>query len=503
MAAREGTHIRGRKLIRAREADILKASDDPGFQWNGLRLPSNAKHEGFLYLGQTGSGKTICLSLLAHDVLTSNSKAKAVIHDFKMNFLPLLRAFGIPEDRVKILNPYDRRCLAWDIQADCPDWDAALEIAHGFIPELPNEGSSTFFRTGARFLLAGVMRYFLLETLERGAKGEKFRWTLHDVIECAKDKQIMREMFEKYPNLKTNLAYLDRQNDDILATLFQPLDELGSIPNLWAGKVNAPEKMISFYRWANGDVGEILVLGSDPNRDASLSVINRIMLNRMMKATISRRDERKAETWFFLDEFHALGRIASFEKFVSVCRDFKGGVAVATQDIAQLDALYGEHHRATIMTNLVTKTFLKCSGEAAEWASKQLGSREVRVEGQNESISGAGYQSGSNYTDQMKPLVIATEFDELPMFSKFQTMIKCYGTTAYSPDALVFLLASELAPVIRHGRMATEYELETDARKMIPKPLEAERLKGLGINGTKEKVTVPVLVQGRRGDASL
>jgi hypothetical protein len=155
------------------------------------------------------------------------------------------------------------------------------------------------------------------------------------------------------------------------------------------------------------------------------------------------------------------------------------------------------------MTNLVTKTFLKCSGEAAEWASKQLGSREIRVEGQSEQISATGFQSGLNYSDQMKPLVIPTQFDELPMFSGFQPMIKCYGTTAYSPDALTFLLTGELAPVVKQGRQPTEYSLETDVWKMIPRPLEAERVAALGIPRTKEKITVPVLGQGRKGDASL
>lgn len=467
-------HVRGRQLItRMKDVKITIPPGDLGFYWNGMTLPSAAKNEGFLYLGQTGSGKTICLSLLLHEALTKNSRAKAVIHDFKMNFPPLLKKFGVSKDRIKILNPYDSRSIAWNIQKDCVDWDAALEIAKGFVPELPNEGDSAFFRLGARFLLAGVMRYFLLESREK----PDFKWSLRDLVECAKDKEAMQEMFSRHEELKTNLAYLNRDNDDILATLFQPLDEMGAIPNLWEGK-----DMFSFFDWAKYDNGEILVLGSDPMREGSLSVINRIMLNRMMKAVLTHRSDHKQESWFFLDEFHALGRITGFESFVSLCRDYKGCVAVATQDIAQIDALYGEKHRSTIMTNLVNKTFLKCSGDAAEWASKQIGQREVRVTSDSDSISTHGLQTGEQRSDQMKPIVIPTEFDLLPMFYEADS-VYAYATSPYLGDAVRLILSKELTPVIRDGKPPQEYELITDVTKTIPRALKPEEKEVLGLKG--------------------
>lgn len=480
MMRKEDEHVRGRQLINADEVSVHIPPGEPPFQWNGLPLPQEAKSEGFLYLGQTGSGKTICLQVLLNEVLSKEPGVKAVIHDFKMNFRPLLLKLGIPDARIKILNPYDERSVAWDIQKDCIDWDSALEIAKGVIPELPHEGDSAFFRLGARFLLAGVMRFFLLEARARKKKGEAYAWTFRDVVECAKDKEIMEEMFGKYPELKTNLAYLNRDNDDILATLFQPLDELGAIPNLWKDKPT--DRRISFFEWADKNNGEILILGCDPNREASLSVINRIMLNRMMKAVIQKRRAGKTEAWFFLDEFHALGRIAAFETFVSVCRDYKGCAVVATQDIAQVDALYGEKHRSTIMTNLTNKTFLKCSGDAADWAHKQIGQREVRVQQDSESIGSGHMNIGANFQHNMKALVIPTEFDLLPRF--VEAGIRGYVTSSYFGDAVRLRLgknSSVLKPIIEHGRQETDYRVESDIDKSIPQPINDGDRKRLGL----------------------
>lgn len=479
---RTDEHIRGRQIVDAKAVRAFLPVGETPLRWNGINLPPDAKSEGFLYLGQTGSGKTICLQVLLNELLTNDKQAKAVLHDFKMNFRPFLLKLGIPETRIKILNPYDRRAVAWDIQADCPDWDAAFEIAKGFIPELPNEGKSAFFRLGARFLLAGVIRYFLLESREK----EGFEWNLRDVVESAKDKAIMNRMFTKYAALRTNLTYLNRDNDDILATLYQPLDELGAIPNLWKDKPKS--ERISFYNWADNDHGEILLLGYDPSREASLSMINSVMLNRQMKATLRQRKQNKALTVFGLDEFHALRRITAFETFVSVCRDFNVCVAVATQDIAQIDALYGDSNRSTIMTNLTSKTFLKCSGDAAEWATRQLGQREVRAQQNSENITGGTINLGLSLSDQMKPLVIATQFDLIPRF--IEAGVRGFGTSSYFGDVAELKLSKEgdvLRPVVSLGKQDSDYQLEDNWKKTVPQPFEDDDLRRLGLEEAKKE----------------
>lgn len=83
--------------------------------------------------------------------------------------------------------------------------------------------------------------------------------------------------------------------------------------------------------------------------------------------------------FFFLDEFGNLGKIPEFETVITTLRKQDCSISVILQDLAQLDAIYGDKEAKTIFSGgLVNKLFLSSMGlETCEYLERLLGKNTV------------------------------------------------------------------------------------------------------------------------------
>ena len=76
----------------------------------------------------------------------------------------------------------------------------------------------------------------------------------------------------------------------------------------------------------------------------------------------------------YLDEFANAGRIPHMSQRITMLRSSRVALVLAVQNYAQLDALYGEEQKKTILSNASTHLVLPGSGqEEVEFYSKRIG----------------------------------------------------------------------------------------------------------------------------------
>ena len=178
---------RGRTLLTEREAGRREARSGRSHQggnitWGGVRLPREAETSHFLAVGTTGSGKSLTLGKLMEQALSGarpGSGTRALVYDPKQDVLSFLAALEL-EVPVMTMNPFDKRCVAWDMGADVTSPATALQVATAFIPKEEGGSSTPYFTNVARDLFAGVELSFI-------ASGNP--WGLSDVLIAMRSRE--------------------------------------------------------------------------------------------------------------------------------------------------------------------------------------------------------------------------------------------------------------------------------------------------------------------------
>lgn len=86
----------------------------------------------------------------------------------------------------------------------------ASDISYVFIETRPHD-PSPYFTNAARVVLRGVITAFMLSAPDR--------WTMYDVLAALKSKEETLNILNSHEETKAAVKYVDRPDDDVLATL--------------------------------------------------------------------------------------------------------------------------------------------------------------------------------------------------------------------------------------------------------------------------------------------
>lgn len=368
---------RGRRLLTEDEAKaearklLARSPRDPGFRFGPLSLPLEEATKHSLVLGKTGAGKSKILQLMMQSVLPlvgQGRDVRALVYDPKQDVLSHLIGMGISPTLLKILNPFDRRSVAWDIAADCSEVTTAQQIATILIPE-EHGSQNRYFSDAARELLTAV-----LVALNLGAPR---RFEFRDVILATKTKGALRALLERHPDcleVSSATQFLEdpKTTPSILTTLLTHMNRYAPIAAAWA---HAKEK-VSLEDWVRGEF--ILVLGNDESIRAPLDAINRVLFRRATELILAQADSEQRKTFLFLDEVRDAGRL-DLNPILTKGRSKGACCVLALQDMdgfrdAQGDPLRGNEIAAQC-TNVAV--FKLQSPTTARYASELIGDQEV------------------------------------------------------------------------------------------------------------------------------
>ncbi len=362
-------HIKGLRRLSRNEADAqispIRQPDELTIYVGGVQIPQRSFTKHLFVSGQNGSGKTTLLKQIMAQILTQIGKGsdqRAIIYDPKGDFVSFIFALCGSNAPIKILNPFDDRCIAWDICKDIQNRAQAATVAKIFVPEPVSGGNDNrFFRDGARTLIRTVQESFQLNSLSLLDEGkEPLSWTLRDLCLALRETEILREVLSRHDETKHALEFLDRSNNEVLTTAKAYLSEIEIIAAAWEGK-----EKFSLKDFRDNKDGMILILGSHREANSPLQALNSVIIQRATQMLLTDSETRTRRSWVFLDEFTSLGKIDDFQTIMQEGRSKGVCNILSFQNIETVRHLYTKEIANAIASECATKIFLKCEGAQA------------------------------------------------------------------------------------------------------------------------------------------
>ena len=384
---------------------LMARERDPGLCFGGVELPRSAGRLHFLFTGVTGSGKTLSIRLLLQAVIPRIGRGlntRALVYDGKRDMLPILHGLGLAPDRIKMLNPFDARSVAWDMARDITTPAAALELAHILIPERGE--AQAYFPDTARRILSGVLTALLLT--------KPGRWTFLDVVLSCRDEERLFRLLQSTAETRELLAEAAtgltwRSVKSTLDTAMKPFEIIAA---LWSRSA----ERISLAEWAQGE----FVLHLDQHEDlrAPLDALYRVILKRASEMALSQPEDASRETWFFLDEVREAGRLPGLSRLLTTGRSKGVCVVLGFQDIDGLISVYGREIAHEIVGQCSHKAVLRLeSPHTADWASSMFGRLEVEEQALSVSRNGGRPGTTASVSNTSVPAVLPSEFLDMPV----------------------------------------------------------------------------------------
>lgn len=389
--------VRGRAqpidLAESKAAEFELPKGDPGITWGGLRVPSKMATSHFMVVGTTGSGKTLTLRLLMQEVLKpigSGEDHRALIYDAKQDIISQLPGMGIPGN-VFTLNPFDERCLAWDVAKDITEPTAALQAAATLIPSEKNS-SQPFFVDSAQLLLYGVMLSFIRTNAD---------WRFSDLIKTMHTVERLRRVLDRCPETQHIMGRFEHNRetlDEVMATVATKLTPYEAIAAMW-DKAHDAGRKISLNEWVSDRKRQncVLILGNNERARAAMDRINQVVFKRVSELLLDLKEDRtdKRRNWVFLDELADAGKLDGLPALLTKGRSKGVCVVLGFQDIDSLKEVYGDNVAGALTSQCNCKAILRLeSPSTGEWASKLFGEYEAIEIRTSESFSSTSGGSG-------------------------------------------------------------------------------------------------------------
>ena len=271
--------------------------------------------EHFLVVGASGSGKTTLINNLMASALPVGAMTKSLVYDPKQELIPLLYQIrGVTDPMimsgaasVKVLNPFDTRCCAWNMAQDIDSVISARQLATILIADgAASGGAESFFTNAVRDILTAIIVAFIECTPKENA------WTFRDILLTALYEPYLRfvltrtnetrngkllPMLHRVRETYLGAAADSRTMGNIKATMSAKLAVYEPIAAAWHKAAPTPSspRMLSLRQWALGKGEDVLVLGNDEAARASLDAVNQAIFKRATELVLSRDEQLGAD----------------------------------------------------------------------------------------------------------------------------------------------------------------------------------------------------------------
>lgn len=365
-------------------------------------LLKNSETKHMLICGATGTGKTNALRNLMKQIRLRGDRA--VIVDTTGDFVSKF----FREEKDILFNPYDTRSEGWHPWCECAyDYDYD-QLVNSLIPKQDNHYDDFFQEAGRAVILAALKKY-----QESGNQN----------IEELVDDLLMKSVSDLYKDLKDTPAkiYLDPQGErttvSIRATIANTVRHFSMLKN-----TKAPFSIRDWILSENSSDQWLFLTCQTEQRKALnslLSVWFSVALN-----AIKRRspDQAKQKIWLIVDELHAMQKLEFLEESLAELRKYGGAIVLATQNVSQLDKIYGHHGTRIILDQCGTKvSFRQSDSEIAKRMSSFFGQREFRETQEGLSYGAHEMRDGVNLSsvERTRSTISPTQIMNLPDLEAF------------------------------------------------------------------------------------
>jgi Cdc6-like AAA superfamily ATPase len=339
----------------------LNKKEELEFRKNKLPIPYKIENKHFFIIGAPGAGKTLLLNEVLEQLKLREEET--IIHDFKGDFVD--RFYNPVEDL--IFNPIDGD-INWSIFNDVENEFEIDFIAASIIPQ-PTLREDPFWKSAARDVLVAILKYCYQNNLTKNK----------NILEILKKpNEEIAELLEKngFGYVRDYISGKDsKQAQSVMATLKQHTKFLEILP----------DGDFSIKNYLKNGTGFIFLQNMPPVKD-TISPALSLFLDVFAKNLLSLKDNLNRRVFFVLDEFGMLNRLNSIVDLLTNGRSKGASIWLAVQDIGQINNLYGDNLRQTIMNSCNNYFVFKTNDyQTAELLSKKIG--EVKIKTADEMIA--------------------------------------------------------------------------------------------------------------------
>lgn len=412
-------HVRGGQRISfAKARRLLQKKGEYSPWFGGVYLDRSKATQHFLYIGRTGAAKTFSMNALLTHVLPGVGKEpdyRAFIYDDKGTAIPFLNQIKVPW---KLLNPFDLRSMAWDIEADCRDEAAVREIAAILLPE--RRESQPFFPKAAQELWVGIVMTFIVNAES---------WDLYDAVTTLRDQEKLKQLLSRTPGGRNLLElFFEMENElaktgrDVRATAYAYLGQLATVAAAWR-KLSEKNGKISLSEWANnqGTNNYVLILGQSHRNEAVMQAMYQLIFSRVVQEIESQTNSSKRRTWIVFDELYMAGKLPRLERLLIYGRTKGAAVVMGFQSWLGIEELYEAKIASQIIGQFGHMAFFRMDKDTAKKASEGAGDRQVERHRVSRSIGSEDYKVSTTHSweERTEPVILPSELSGLPMPKPF------------------------------------------------------------------------------------
>ncbi|ACT51285.1 type IV secretory system conjugative DNA transfer family protein [Methylovorus glucosotrophus] len=426
------THMRGMKLLEFGDAveelvskfasEILKHGKFTEIAEN-LSLSMKRVFAHHIIFGASGTGKSQYMGSAIFDSI--NKGLKTLILDPKYEFTS---AFYKNNGKMAIIDPTDARSHVVDLA----DLVASIGLIKKFAAALiPAKGNDPMWSNAARAVFTGLILY--LKAMFKDDNGKpNFSWKdLADVM-VSTPEQVIYIMQNYYPealklvgeiNKETNQLTENATATSIMINLLSFMGGIRDLARFWYDDPENPQPKISLLRFMtdpNYKIKTIFIKPNDIEGEMSSCIIRAVLTYSISLLDSPKIPDSKTPNGiFFLDEFHAPGKLVNeldqpvIDKGIDRGRSKQWAFYLATQNIIQLYKIYTKEDvdswRETTSNFILTGAPL---GETASKVCEYLGEQFIDKLHTSLSGSGNGVSASSNYQEHSKKVLLPSELTE-------------------------------------------------------------------------------------------
>ena len=395
-------HLRGRKILT--ESELAKELPKPRRLplLRRVKLPIEYETQHLLVLGKTGMGKTTLLSQQMEVVRGEN--LKAIVYDYKGDYI---RKFYDP-NKDKLLNPLDKRSVAWNIFNDIETELDATALATSLIPPSNIVANERFWLDAARTVFLAILR------------------------SCVKDKETTNAAIWKRLSMPVGelYNYLLGHNENAACTFIDP-NAKNTASNVMSTVIEFTqifEKMqhvngdFSLKRWLidENETGWLFIVGHEQVKDLLRPILS-LAVDFLTRSVLSLPDDLNRRIFFFVDELGTLQYLPSLIDFLTEARSKGGALIAGTQDLGRLRKIYGKDILDTLLVNFTNILSFGIEGESAEIVSLLFGEEETTETNVHYNFGPMDVRDGMNLRKErkIKRVVLASELASLRKFEAY------------------------------------------------------------------------------------
>lgn len=383
-------HLRGRKLLRgkealksARRAQKIAIENGAG---KGLKivddiyLSKDNEVRSILVVGNQGGGKTVFINSTLQECFRLGYKC--------MIFDPVKSDFSgwvpMPGGVLMLISTTDSRSCHWFLGMDIITISDAEAFSEGLIE---GGGDNPMWSNSARMVLTSI-----LIKLQKDL-GENWSW--QELAELAYlPLTELKEIAENYypPALAAVADAESKTSQSVMINLHAYLSPIFRLAQTW-GRIKG--KRLSLTKWLNNDHTKHrnIIIQMD-QRDKGLgAAVGRMIVNLMTSriASLEFTASKTRRVLFSLDEIPQFNRLEGIDKLMSIGRSKGIFTIFGFQSIDQIRQIYPQHEDQKWMALFGLRVFPQVMGsDSQSWVCSEIGDREVQFRSSNSSSAGDG-----------------------------------------------------------------------------------------------------------------